>query len=142
VKARSAAQVTLDRLIAEERQLTAEIEQREARRKTVRVTLERVRLVLNGQQALPITGCEPEVPAPRPAMLPKLSPLQRTVLLATCDATPATGLYSPSSAETRRSASSLEKAGLVVWVSPAVVGPTQAGRDLYDEMKRREAAKS
>jgi hypothetical protein len=135
----SATQAKLHELLAEERRLNAEIEQRETRRKTVRQTLERVRLVLNGQQALPLAGCEPDVPAPRPPTLRKLSPLQRSVLFAAVEAKGAP--YQPASPETRRSATSLEQAGLLEWsLHGETVAPTQAGIDLHDEILARAGA--
>lgn len=137
----SAAAAAVERLVGEEHSLTAEIQQRQERLNRVRATLETVRLLAAGQQLLPIEGVEPHVPAPRPAKLRKLSRLQRAVLFAAAQAVDAP--YQPGDREARRSATSLENAGLLEWsLKGETVQLTAAGRELYEEMRRREGATS
>jgi len=125
----SATGEELERLIGEERRLSAEIDQAQARRTRVRQTLERVRMILAGQQNLPIEGCAPEVEAPRPAVSRKLRPKQLAAMRLA-----AAGGWAPQDRGVRITVSSLERAGLIQWSTKGeVVELTAAGRDLLAE---------
>ena len=126
-------QSQLARLISRERELTTSIDRATIERTALRRRLEAVRLVLSGQQqSLPLEGCEPQLPAPRPFTMRRVSPLQRSVLVAAARVGGLGGL-GPSE---KRSASSLARGGLLTLAEGGGYQLTDAGRDVVAEIER------